>query len=205
MVKPILSDGSCQAGYHIDNGNCAINSVHKLPNGNCPVGAIMTTTNICVTTPVLPGTSTGSGGGFIQMFPMKPATPPATPPNQDTPPLQPQAKQFAQFAGGAQTLGLPSAPHVFDGVLSINDNPDRSCPAGTTHVQGNSRQCAIDTKSENPDGSCPSGTSHFQGADPKQCFVDTAIQTSSTNTGGSTGTTTTTTTPATTTGGRKCY
>jgi hypothetical protein len=71
MVKPILSDGSCQAGYHIDNGNCAIDSVHKLPNGNCPVGAIMTTTNICVTTPVLPGSTTGPGGGFIQMIPQR--------------------------------------------------------------------------------------------------------------------------------------
>jgi hypothetical protein len=72
MVRPELSDGSCPVGYHIDNGNCAINSVHKLPNGNCPVGAMMTTDNICVTTPVLPGTTTGpGGGGFIQMFPQR--------------------------------------------------------------------------------------------------------------------------------------
>jgi hypothetical protein len=38
----------------------------------------------------LPGTNTGSGGGFIQMFPVKP--PPAAPPT-NTPPVQPQAPQ----------------------------------------------------------------------------------------------------------------
>ena len=51
----------------------------------------MTTTNVCVKMPVLPGTSTGStGGGFIQMFPTSPPTsPPATSPTNTTPYLPP--------------------------------------------------------------------------------------------------------------------
>jgi hypothetical protein len=78
MIKPKLADGSCPAGYHIDDGNCPINSVAKLPNGNCPVGAVMTQENTCVRPPVLPGSTTGPGGGFIQMFPSRPPNPDGT-------------------------------------------------------------------------------------------------------------------------------
>jgi hypothetical protein len=41
----------------------------KLPDGSCPPGALLTTEDLCRKTPVLPGSTTGSGGGFIQMFP----------------------------------------------------------------------------------------------------------------------------------------
>jgi hypothetical protein len=43
--------------------------VSKLPDGSCPPGALLTTEDLCREIPVLPGSTTGSGGGFIQMFP----------------------------------------------------------------------------------------------------------------------------------------
>jgi hypothetical protein len=90
-----LPDGSCPADYHYntnasDANYCLINIHLKNPDGSCPVGTIMTTNNVCVKMPVLPGTSTGSGGGFIQMFPTSPPTsPPATSPTNTTPYLPP--------------------------------------------------------------------------------------------------------------------
>ena len=48
------------------------NAVAKLPDGSCPPGALLTTQEVCVKIPVLPGITTGSGGGFIQMFPGAP-------------------------------------------------------------------------------------------------------------------------------------
>jgi hypothetical protein len=93
-----LPDGSCPADYHYNSNSttgqyCILNIHLKNPDGSCPVGTIMTTTNVCVKMPVLPGTSTGSGGGFIQMFPTSPPTsPPATPPTDTTPPPPPSTK-----------------------------------------------------------------------------------------------------------------
>ncbi|HEY1248950.1 MAG TPA: hypothetical protein VGE97_08195, partial [Nitrososphaera sp.] len=85
-----LQDGTCPSGYHSTDVQCEINSQQKLPNGMCPDGTVLTTDDRCVTMPVLPGTTTGSGGGFIQMFPIQttPALPPATSPT-NTPPRQP--------------------------------------------------------------------------------------------------------------------
>jgi hypothetical protein len=48
--------------------------VSKLPDGSCPAGALLTTEEICREIPLLPGSTTGSGGGFIQMIP-EPTTP----------------------------------------------------------------------------------------------------------------------------------
>ena len=90
-------DGSCPPDYHYSTNSssdryCLINVYQKNPDGSCPIGIIMTTNNECVKMPVLPGTSTGSGGGFIQMFPTHPATsPPATSPTNTTPYLPPPA------------------------------------------------------------------------------------------------------------------
>jgi hypothetical protein len=91
-----LPDGSCPVDYHYSTNSssdryCLINVSLKNLDGICPVGLIMTTNNECVKMPVLPGTSTGStGGGFIQLFPIPPATsPPATSPNNTSPYLPP--------------------------------------------------------------------------------------------------------------------
>ena len=46
-----------------------LTQVSKLPDGSCPPGALLTTEDVCRKIPVLPGSTTGSGGGFIQMFP----------------------------------------------------------------------------------------------------------------------------------------
>jgi pathogenesis-related protein 1 len=68
-----LPDGSCPLGYHLTNftgsSPCQINTEQKLPDGSCPPGDWLTTTDVCVTPPVLPGSTTGSGGGFIKMLP----------------------------------------------------------------------------------------------------------------------------------------
>jgi hypothetical protein len=105
-----LQDGNCPSGYHSTDVQCEINSQQKLPNGMCPDGLILTTEDKCVTMPVLPGTTTGSGGGFIQMIPQKttPSSPPATSPNHDvTPPSQPsQPKQLTP----TQTLTQQTCP-----------------------------------------------------------------------------------------------
>jgi hypothetical protein len=71
-----LQDGTCPAGYHsISDADpqCEINSQQMLLNGKCPDGTVLTRDDKCVIMPVLPGTSTGpSGGGFIQLGPVKP-------------------------------------------------------------------------------------------------------------------------------------
>jgi hypothetical protein len=89
-----------------------------VPNldGNCPPTTPILFEARCLDKlPVLPGTSTGSGGGFIQMFPAKP--PPAAPPT-NTPPVQPQPPQ--QFA--------PSQPECVPGFHW--DNAQLKCVAG---------------------------------------------------------------------------
>jgi hypothetical protein len=86
------------------------------PDGNCPPTTPILFEGRCLDKlPVLPGTSTGSGGGFIQMFPVKP--PPAAPPT-NTPPVQPQAPQ--QLA--------PSQPECEPGFHW--DNAQLKCVAG---------------------------------------------------------------------------
>ncbi|MGN6821817.1 MAG: hypothetical protein ACTHJ7_03415, partial [Candidatus Nitrosocosmicus sp.] len=91
-----LPDGSCPADFHHTSNSsdleyCLINVYQKNPDGSCPAGLIYAINNGCVKMPVLPGTSTGStGGGFIQMFPTRPATsPPATSPNNTSTYLPP--------------------------------------------------------------------------------------------------------------------
>ena len=55
----------------------------------CPLGLVLSH-NECVKMPVLPGSHTDSSGGFIQMFPTRPATsPPATSPTNTSPYLPP--------------------------------------------------------------------------------------------------------------------
>ena len=90
--SPLLTDanGNCQGGniQGVDPGlpprlglpqqqahyDLPVNStqVTKLPDGSCPPGALLTTEDVCRKIPVLPGSTTGSGGGFIQMFPGAP-------------------------------------------------------------------------------------------------------------------------------------
>jgi hypothetical protein len=69
-----LDDGSCPSRYHSNSDadqQCEIDSQPKLDDGRCPDGTILTTDEKCVLPPVLPGSTTGSGGGFIQMIPQK--------------------------------------------------------------------------------------------------------------------------------------
>jgi hypothetical protein len=98
IVVKQLPSGSCPAyyikmKYELPTGNCMIKLYPKNPDGSCPLGLVMITQAPfdCVHMPVLPGTSTGStGGGFIQLFPIPPATsPPATSPNNTSPYLPP--------------------------------------------------------------------------------------------------------------------
>ena len=70
-----LDDGTCPLGYHSNSDadqQCEIDSQPKLDDGRCPFGTVLTTDEKCVTLPVLPGSTTGEGGGFIQMLPTKP-------------------------------------------------------------------------------------------------------------------------------------
>ena len=101
-----LPDGSCPADYHYypqraNQGglqfNCQIDAHFKNPDGSCPAGTLMTTVdtnNVCVKIPVYPGSYTDPrpGGGFIQMFPTRSNTPPATPPTNTTPLPPPSPK-----------------------------------------------------------------------------------------------------------------
>jgi hypothetical protein len=86
-LLPTDANGNCQGGdiQGVDSGlpprlglpqqqahyALPVNStqVTKLPDGNCPAGSLLTTEDVCRKIPVLPGSTTGSGGGFIQMFP----------------------------------------------------------------------------------------------------------------------------------------
>jgi hypothetical protein len=104
------------------------------PDGSCPPTTPISFEGRCFDKlPVLPGSKTGSGGGFIQMFPVNPppatpptdtppvqpptTTPPATPPT-DTPPVQPQPPQ--QVA--------PSQPECVPGFHW--DNTQQKCMSG---------------------------------------------------------------------------
>jgi hypothetical protein len=94
-----LPDGSCPADYHYNSNSsnyqyCIFDIHLKNPDGSCPEGTIMTQHNTCMKTPVLPGSHTdpGPGGGFIQMFPTRSDTPPATPPTNTTPIPPPSTK-----------------------------------------------------------------------------------------------------------------
>ncbi len=69
-LSPRLGLPQQQAHYDLPVGN--LTQVAKLPDGSCPPGALLTTQEVCVKSPVLPGDTTGSGGGFIQMFPGAP-------------------------------------------------------------------------------------------------------------------------------------
>jgi hypothetical protein len=92
-----LPDGSCPPEYHYQytpdssiQKPCVITVYQKNPDGSCPFGLVLSHYE-CVKMPVLPGSHTGSGGGFIQMFPEStPATsPPATSPTNTSPYLPP--------------------------------------------------------------------------------------------------------------------
>jgi hypothetical protein len=96
MVKPQLPDGACPADYHYNSsGNythfCTADIHLKYPDGSCPEGTMMTQYNTCIKIPVLPGSYTDPkpGGGFIQMYPTRSNTPPATSPTNTSPYLPP--------------------------------------------------------------------------------------------------------------------
>jgi hypothetical protein len=94
-----LPDGSCPAYYFKMNAEyngraCVLEGYPPNLDVSCPVGLVVISNIVgdyCAHLPVLPGTSTGStGGGFIQLFPIPPATsPPATSPNNTSPYLPP--------------------------------------------------------------------------------------------------------------------
>jgi hypothetical protein len=96
--KDQLPDGSCPEGYHYEytpdtsiQKPCLINVIQKNPDGSCPPGFVLNTFEECKKIPVLPGSHTGSGGGFIQMFPESPpaTSPPATSPSKTSQYLPP--------------------------------------------------------------------------------------------------------------------
>jgi len=155
IFKAKLADGSCPAGFHQyrtdSNQPCIIDSEKTLPGGSCPGGTILTNTaalnGTCVAPPVFPGSTTGPGGGFIQMIPTCPggatpdanhkcpATPPATPPT-NTPP-QPTPVGDGSF----QLPTVPPVPNT-NTIAPI-------CPSGS-HLELN--KCVVDGVQ------CPSGT-----------------------------------------------
>jgi hypothetical protein len=117
----------CPSGSHLIGSKCVVDGA-KCPSGldggvqegynciKCPSMTPISYQGKGVTQlPVLPGSNTGStGGGFIQLFPVKP--PPATPPT-NTPPVQPQTPQ--QLA--------PSQPECVPGFHW--DNAELKCVA----------------------------------------------------------------------------
>jgi hypothetical protein len=92
-----LPDGSCPPEYHYQytpdssiQKPCVITVYQKNPDGSCPFGLVLSHDE-CVKMPVLPGSHTGSGGGFIQLIPQSPpaTSPPATSPTNTSPYLPP--------------------------------------------------------------------------------------------------------------------
>ena len=99
----------CPSGYHSTDVQCEINSQQKLPNGMCPDGTILTTDDRCVTPPVLSESTTGSGGEFIQMIPLK-----TTPPKQVEVPANPDGTCPAgsYSVGSSGNAGQPGTGSV---------------------------------------------------------------------------------------------
>ena len=168
-----LQDGTCPSGYHSTDVQCEINTQQKLPDGMCPDGTILTNDDKCVKPPVLPGSTTGAGGGFIQMLPIQttPASPPATSPNQDTtPPIQPGTKQLAP----PQTLTQQTCPPLpidangkcpgIDarggglGLPPPSSQPPQAIPEGNGAFRLPTVQPIFSGPGGDPLGNCPSGS-----------------------------------------------
>jgi hypothetical protein len=80
-VTPTNTDGSCDFSYkHITaSSSCIIDDdssfglqIAELPGGHCPTGYDHISTQCFGHLNVIGGSTTGTGGGFIQMFPTKP-------------------------------------------------------------------------------------------------------------------------------------
>jgi hypothetical protein len=184
-----LPDGSCPAGYHnIPPLICGINIEQKLPDGSCRVGTISTvdrklSTDMCVIIPVLPGSTTGAGGGFIQMIPIcvggvlrdangKCPTPTSSPTTQTG---------NTGGTGGTTTTPIPVSPA--NGLDPTSLKP--KCQSGYHFVDPT--HCVADSFK------CPSGTNENVAklvCEPIQAPSGTTTTTTSAKT-----TTTTTTTP----------
>ncbi|HEY1248949.1 MAG TPA: hypothetical protein VGE97_08190, partial [Nitrososphaera sp.] len=195
-----LQDGTCPSGYHSTDVQCEINSQQKLPNGMCPEGTVLTTDDRCVTMPVLPGTTTGSGGGFIQMFPTVPAHKDGSCPAGSH-----------EVGGSSGSAGQPGT----GSVSCISDKPTTTTPATTTTTPiPVSAANGLDPTTLEPKCTtgyhfidathcvadsfkCPSGTS--ENVAKLVCEPIKSPSVPATTTTGTPGTTTTTGTPGTTT------
>lgn len=111
------------------------NNQQKLPNGMCPDGTILTTGNMCVTPPVLPESTTGSGGGFIQMIPLK-----TTPPKQVEVPANPDGTRPAgsYSVGSSGNAGQPG----IRSVICLANIPPAISPTNTPPLQPYANQFA---------------------------------------------------------------
>ena len=184
IFKSKLPDGSCPAGYRafqdftLNKESCRINSQQKLPDGSCPPGTILadvSTEDNCVKPPVLPGSKTGAGGGFIQMIPSVPANKDGTCPTG------------SHNVGSSGSAGQP-------GTGSINCIADKpSTPTQTGNTGG--------TTGTTTNTGTPTGTTKSTGGTSTTTTTPMKTGTGGTTTTG-TGTTTNTgkpTTPSTTT------
>jgi hypothetical protein len=135
-------DGTCPDGYHSNSDTdlqCEINSEQKLPNGTCPDGTILTNDDLCVQPPVIPGSTTGSGGGFIQMLPTKPANTDgtgSTTPSQYVPAVNGECPPGSHEAGGsAGNAGQPGTGVVNCRLDDSAANPQTATSASTPPEQ----------------------------------------------------------------------
>ncbi len=137
IPNSISQQGNCQSGAHMINGNpnnCADN-YFPYDDGTCPPGRIHLPgpdQHYCSIPPVLPGSTTGAGGGFIQMIPANPSSARST--TSSTPATTSSEPVKVNPVNGKCPAGSHSIGTEDDGITPwcVEDNPATGTPATTT-------------------------------------------------------------------------
>lgn len=172
----ISQQGNCGPGGHIFHGNDCASDNFPYDDGTCPPGRIHLPgpdQYYCSIPPVLPGSTTGNGGGFIQMIPMKTGIVPAIPicPAGDAPDAN---GNCIPNEGHMLNGKCPSGSHSIgtegnDGVIPICqlDNPSTPTPGtgGTTSstTGGATTTTSTDNKAQQTcgEGNYNKATAHY--------------------------------------------